>query len=148
MFQDQFQKIWCAPAFSSILSSRRELALIAGVGVLHVGFSLAGVTLWTCPIRAATGIPCPGCGLTRASLEVLRGDFSASVQTHAFAPLVLTVLLTMLAALLLPAKWRDVLIGTVRTLEMRFGFTAWALTLIFIYWAIRLLGYIPFPNNF
>ena len=27
---------------------------------------LLRVTIWQCPIRATTGIPCPGCGLSSA----------------------------------------------------------------------------------
>ncbi|MBO4303527.1 MAG: DUF2752 domain-containing protein [Lentisphaeria bacterium] len=49
-----------------------------------------------CLFRFHTGLPCPGCGLTRAFFALLRGDFRASVQFHA---LLLPVLFTLLAAL-------------------------------------------------
>jgi hypothetical protein len=40
--------------------------------VLHIG----------CPIRFATGISCPGCGMTRAVLSALRLDFNAAFYYH------------------------------------------------------------------
>ena len=37
---------------------------------------------WPCLLRSVTGIPCPGCGLSRAWLAVLRLDFAAAFQHH------------------------------------------------------------------
>ena len=42
---------------------------------------------WSCPLRALTGIPCPTCFLTRATDLALRGALQASLQQHAFGPL-------------------------------------------------------------
>ncbi|MCC6214562.1 MAG: DUF2752 domain-containing protein [Polyangiaceae bacterium] len=41
-----------------------------------------------CPTATIAGIPCPGCGLTRASWAVLRGDLA---EAHRLHPLVLIV---------------------------------------------------------
>ena len=63
--------------------------LLAGI-YAHIG----------CPIRYVTGIPCPGCGITRAVLALLRLDFTEAFHFH---PLVF--LLPVLALLwLLPKK--------------------------------------------
>lgn len=64
------------------------LALGAGAFALAVrsGFPL-------CPLAGSFGIPCPGCGLTRATLALLHGDVRSALQLH---PLVLV--LTPLAA--------------------------------------------------
>lgn len=35
-----------------------------------------------CMLRTLTGIPCPGCGMTRAVLSALRGDFRAAFAYH------------------------------------------------------------------
>ena len=35
-----------------------------------------------CPIRKLIGIPCPGCGLSRAWLAVFRLDFQAAFRRH------------------------------------------------------------------
>ena len=47
---------------------------------------LGGVTL--CPTAGLTGFPCPGCGLTRAGLELLRGRVA---QAWAYHPLIFVV---------------------------------------------------------
>ncbi len=39
-----------------------------------------------CPIRAMTGIPCPGCGLTRSFTAIAMGDLSRAVDYHLFGP--------------------------------------------------------------
>ena len=39
-----------------------------------------------CPMAGSLGIPCPGCGLTRATLALLHGDVGAALHLH---PLVL-----------------------------------------------------------
>lgn len=42
-----------------------------------------------CPIRLLTGYLCPGCGVTRMAVSLIRGDISAA---YAYNPFVLTVL--------------------------------------------------------
>lgn len=40
-----------------------------------------------CPMRVAFGVPCPGCGLTRATLAMMHLDFWAMLRFHPLAPL-------------------------------------------------------------
>ena len=54
---------------------------------------LPGVVL--CPFRALTGLPCPGCGMTRAFCSIGHGEFARAFGYNALAPFV------FLAALLL-----------------------------------------------
>lgn len=35
-----------------------------------------------CPMASSFGIPCPGCGLTRATLALFRGDVRGALQLH------------------------------------------------------------------
>jgi Protein of unknown function (DUF2752) len=53
------------------------LALLAGlVGTaVHFDFPL-------CPMASTFGVPCPGCGLTRATLALLHGDLHAALHFH------------------------------------------------------------------
>lgn len=51
-----------------------------------------------CFFRFYTGLPCPGCGLTRAFLALLRGDWRGSFRYHPLLLLVLFTLFTALAA--------------------------------------------------
>jgi hypothetical protein len=134
-----FRQVWYAPVFSNLLENRTEGLVIVGAGALHLGLSLAGLPGWSCPILAATGVPCPGCGLTRASLEFIRGDFSDSFHTHAFAPVFLFALLLMVVTLVLPESQRINLIVRIKRLETRNGITTWGLLSLMLYWAIRLI---------
>ncbi len=47
----------------------------------------AGFTI--CAFRRLTGIPCPGCGLTRAMAALARGELLLALHFHPFAPLIL-----------------------------------------------------------
>ncbi len=38
----------------------------------------------SCAWVAITGFPCPGCGLTRAGMEFLKGNFKEAFQIHPF----------------------------------------------------------------
>jgi hypothetical protein len=40
-----------------------------------------------CPTALVFGIPCPGCGLTRATLALSHGDVRAALGFHPLAPL-------------------------------------------------------------
>jgi hypothetical protein len=48
--------------------------------------ALLGLALWSdfplCPMAGTFGVPCPGCGLTRATLALLRGDIHAALHFH------------------------------------------------------------------
>ncbi len=38
-----------------------------------------------CPMKILTGIPCPGCGMTRAVILMLTGHFTESLEMHPMA---------------------------------------------------------------
>lgn len=137
---NRFNQIWYTPAFSRLLENRREGLIVVGAGALHLGLNLVGLPGWRCPILAATGIPCPGCGLTRASMQLIRGDFAGSFHTHAFAPVFLFAMLLMIVALVLPEAQRTNLIAKISRQEARYGITAWVLFFLMLYWAFRLIA--------
>ena len=45
---------------------------------------MTAVTGKVCPARLLLGIPCPGCGLTRAAVLLLKGDFRGSLLSNPF----------------------------------------------------------------
>ena len=49
-----------------------------------------------CPFRATTGVNCPFCGMTRATLALGHGDWHAAFALHPLAPLVLIGVLGLL----------------------------------------------------
>ena len=81
-------------------------ARLQRVGVLATGTALAGSAVLIgvfdpsssgsrfpgCVFRAATGLWCPGCGLTRGTHHLLRGDLAAALGSNVFTPLVLAAI--------------------------------------------------------
>ncbi len=64
----------------------RAFLLLAGaVGIYLLAVS-AGLPGLVCPISANFGLDCPGCGITRAGMSLLRGDIGAAVRWN---PLIL-----------------------------------------------------------
>lgn len=71
--------------------------------VVIMGAFAAAAVYWAvnaafgCPVSALTGIPCPACGLTRASIAFVKGDIHAAFAYHPLFPLAwaLPVLLTL-----------------------------------------------------
>jgi hypothetical protein len=62
------------------------VAGLAAVGALHVWVPPEGAAFILCPLRRATGLPCPGCGMTRAFSHLAKGEWSAAVRDHPLAP--------------------------------------------------------------
>lgn len=46
-----------------------------------------------CPFHWLTGLPCPGCGLTRSFVAIARGDWPGAISYHPFGPLLFGALL-------------------------------------------------------
>ncbi|MFW5925491.1 MAG: DUF2752 domain-containing protein [Myxococcota bacterium] len=67
------------------LEWHRWLPWVLGGGAVAVVFAL-GTPI--CPTRRVLGLPCPGCGMTRATAELLTLDFASAGSHH---PLVFLV---------------------------------------------------------
>src|SRR5262245_14650085 len=48
---------------------------------------VAGLAWWRCPIAELLGVPCPGCGLTRAALALATGDVARALSLHPLSPI-------------------------------------------------------------
>jgi Protein of unknown function (DUF2752) len=53
-----------------------------------------------CPFAELFGLPCPGCGLTRAAWALLRGDFRGALSLHPLSPLLVPVVAAAMGRLL------------------------------------------------
>lgn len=80
---------------------KRDLgAALAVIGFYAVLFALD----ITCPIKFATGISCPGCGMTRACLSLLGGDPARALYYHPLVWLLPIILALYLLRARLP-RW-------------------------------------------
>ena len=104
--------------------------------IILVSIGLPG---WRSPFHAFLGIPDLGCGLTRAIVFLLRGEWQKALVYHAFAPLFVIALGTIGLATFLPNQKRDKLATWIAEIESRTGLTAILLISLVVYWLARLL---------
>jgi hypothetical protein len=138
-FLPQLKNSFAQPILASLLENQPLCLAMGGATLLHAGAMVMGWPGWVCPLRYGLGVPCPGCGLSRAMLALLRGEWATSLNLHAFAPFFLMALILISLAMVLPAPQRQRLVGRVKWLEQRSGVTAILLVALVFYWLIRLL---------
>ncbi len=98
-----------AVASSSVANSSVARSSVAGrIGAVACGSSLAaaaalvaindpsaaGSRFPVCSFNAVTGLWCPGCGLTRGTHHLLRGDIAAAMSSNLFTPFALAAIIS------------------------------------------------------
>lgn len=108
--------------------------------------ALLGLLVWLeaplCPSAALLGLPCPGCGLTRATLALLSGDFVGAHQHHPLVLVLAPIAFSALGAIAVSAV-RGSAVRPPRSRILARGVTAgsWAiLGLVVGVWLARFLG--------
>lgn len=133
------------PIATAILRDRRLALAVVGFGALNVALFVLHLPTWQCPLLHTTGVPCPGCGLTRAIALLFRGEWRASLTMHAFAPIFVIGLAMIGLGALLPSSRRQAFIDWIREVEQRTAITTLLVVALFLYWLVRLLF---FPATF
>jgi hypothetical protein len=92
----------------------------AGLGALALILVTAalpsqGAGIPICVFRHLTGLPCPGCGLTRSFSCILHGNFASGYDYHPFGYLLLPLFMMTAATLFLPSAYRSILENLVRS---------------------------------
>jgi len=82
-----------------------------------------------CPFRFATGVECPFCGMTHATIALGAGDWRAALTYHPLAPIVLFGTLALMVAI--AAGRAGALLANKRPL--------WLLAAIATIWVLRLV---------
>jgi len=131
------------PSLSPILGPalrRRQVCLaLFGVGVAQVVLTAAGMPSWPCPLKSATGIPCPGCGMSRAVGALCKGHVREAMHLHALAPLVLVGILLLVLGAVLPASARTKFATIVQEVEAKTRLVPLLLALLLVYYLWRLM---------
>lgn len=127
------------PVLAIILRSRVTCALISAAAFVQISLVSVGLPGWRSPFHVFLGIPDPGCGITRAIVFLLRGDWQKALVYHAFAPLFVIALGMIGLAAFLPDQIRDQIAAWIEEIENRTGLTAVLLIGLVIYWLARLL---------
>jgi hypothetical protein len=90
------------------LFSDRHLRLCALFSVIVVLMPPEGIPgLDLCVYKSLTGLPCPGCGITRSGSNLARGNFARAFNYHPFGPVLMPPIFLLGVMALLPRLWRD-----------------------------------------
>lgn len=127
------------PTTFSVLRDRKMAWLLFVTATALLVVFAAGFPGWPCPLLHFAGLPCPGCGLTRATFFLLQGKVQDSLHFHAFAPIVLLGLVIVFAAAVLPEDKRQRWLDWVIVIEQRTGVVMILLAVLFLYWLARLI---------
>jgi len=82
--------------------------LLAGAAYVAADNPSNGGVFLPCPFRTLTGLWCPGCGLTRATHHLLRGDVMQALRYHLFVAVILLALAATWLVWLLHSAGRTV----------------------------------------
>ncbi len=88
----------------------RALGVVVIVGSFF--FPIGGLGFDVCWLHAATGLPCPGCGMTRAIAAVSQGEWAVALGANPFVVFAWPLFLALAVTALLPSE-------VVRRLEAR-----------------------------
>jgi hypothetical protein len=128
-----------ASVFTPLLKNQAFCRIVTGAAVIHLGLATLGLPSWACPIRHGLGIPCPGCGLTRALKALILGDWHQAIAIHAFSPLAVAVLGLMGYVALAPATHRRWIVQYCGQIEQKTGVSFFVIAVFLAYWLIRFL---------
>jgi hypothetical protein len=130
------------PVFATVLRDQRILRLITAIALLHLLAGLTGMPGWKCPVYATFAVPCPGCGLSRAMVLLVRGELQAAFAAHIFAPIFLTGILAMVSLSLLPVRFCRSAVRKLAILERYTGLAGFLVIGMTVYWGVRFIGLI------
>ena len=104
---------------ADLLRDRRLSRALLLCGVVQLFFVLAGWPGWPCPVQSALGLPCPGCGLSRATAALIHGQWLSSFALHPFAPVALLFAAIVATTALAPRPVADAFLARLHSIESR-----------------------------
>jgi hypothetical protein len=127
-------KRWLAnPQHASTLWLGKHCVAVAWVGLLVAAFCPPhGLGINVCWFSGATGLPCPGCGVTRSLSCGLRGLWLESWHYHPMGLLILALFGFTAAQSLLPRQARDRLAQIIKDHALLFNAIYLAFVAVFV----------------
>jgi Protein of unknown function (DUF2752) len=141
-----------APRRSAGAAAATGLVLLVQLGVVHAVLSATESRAYllghpiglACAVRARLGVPCPGCGVTRALGFTVHGQIEEALRLFPAAPLAVFGIVAFSFALLAYAaiaRWGSVSRGAQLARLMRVAGVVYACTLFVVWlgdWTLRL----------
>jgi hypothetical protein len=90
----------------ALLSPGTRWLALAALAISFV-FPVRGLGIDLCAFHAATGLPCPGCGLTRGLSALSQGDFSTALAMHPFVYALWPTFALLALLAVAPRRWRE-----------------------------------------
>jgi hypothetical protein len=126
------------PLLKPLLHRRWPSLTLGALGLTQIGLTMRHMPAWPCPFFHLTGIPCPGCGATRACVALLRGHWAESLRMHALGSAFLAVIVLLLIGGLLPERSRRAFVASIEWFERRTAPGYVFFVLLVFYWIARL----------
>jgi len=116
--------------------SRLSRAMLIGTGIygILVWFDLPA---FPCAWKNVTGLPCPGCGMTRSTLALMNGHFLESLRYNALTWIMLLLWLIVAIGITIPARYRKIWIERIGVWENRTRWGLWFTGIAVIYTLTR-----------
>lgn len=111
------------------------------VGLVIMFWAMDRLFHTVCPLRFITGVPCPGCGITRAFLKVLHLDLVGATRMHPFWIPVLLLAVCYIAVRYLVAD--EARRDNINRVLFRIGIVVAALGIV--YYIYRMVTVFPGP---
>ena len=128
-----------SPVLAPLLAQRGLSIGFAALGSIQILAGLVHFHTFTCPMLNATGVPCPGCGASRACAALLRGNWDDVARYHLLAPLFLAAVVLFSVSAVLSDGQRRRFSAFVANIERWTGLSAMLLAAVIVYWGIRVL---------
>ncbi|MFT3706490.1 MAG: DUF2752 domain-containing protein [Archangium sp.] len=90
-------------------------ALALAVLVVSFVFPVSGLGVDLCVFHASTGLPCPGCGMSRAISAISQGDFSSAAGLNPFSFIAWPTFAFIAALTFIGRERRERLLGRLNT---------------------------------